>query len=137
MVHVPLYVSEKFKGRSGQGLFGDVVMEIDWSVGQILDALERTGLDRHTLMIFTSDNGAPWLSYGDHAGSAAPLREGKGTSFEGGIRVPTLMRWPGRIPGGTQCNELAATIDLFPTVAALIGAQSCPDTRSMAGTSGP
>ena len=122
MVHVPLYVSGKFKGRSGQGLFGDVVMEIDWSVGQILDALERTGLDRHTLMIFTSDNG-PWLSYGDHAGSAAPLREGKGTSFEGGIRVPTLMRWPGRIPAGTQCNELAATIDLFPTVAGLIGAQ--------------
>ncbi len=122
MVHVPLYVSEKFKGRSGRGLFGDVVMEIDWSVGQILHALKRTGLDRHTLMIFTSDNG-PWLSYGDHAGSAAPLREGKGTSFEGGIRVPTLMRWPGRIPAGTECGELAATIDLFPTVAALIGAE--------------
>ena len=122
MVHVPLYVSDKFKGRSGRGLFGDVVMEIDWSVGQILDALKRTGLDRHTLMIFTSDNG-PWLSYGDHAGSADPLREGKGTSFEGGIRVPTLMRWPGRIPAGTECDELTATIDIFPTVAALIGAK--------------
>lgn len=120
MVHVPLYVSDKFKGRSERGLFGDVVMEIDWSVGQILDALERTHVDRDTLMIFTSDNG-PWLSYGDHAGSAAPLREGKGTSFEGGIRVATLMRWPGRIPAGAECNELASTIDIFPTVAALIG----------------
>ncbi|MFV2067173.1 MAG: sulfatase [Pirellulales bacterium] len=121
MVHVPLFVSDKFKGKSTRGLFGDVVMEIDWSVGQILGAIERNGIDKQTLVIFTSDNG-PWLSYGDHAGSAGPLREGKGTMFEGGCREPTLMRWPGRIPEGTTCDELASTIDLLPTVAALLGA---------------
>ena len=121
MVHVPLYVSENFRGRSGQGLFADVVMEIDWSVGQILQALESHQLTQKTLVIFTTDNG-PWLSYGHHAGSARPLREGKGTMFEGGCRVPTLMRWPGRIPARTTCDELAATIDILPTVAHLIGA---------------
>ncbi len=122
MVHVPLYVSDKFKGKSTRGLFGDVVMEVDWSVGEILKAVKRNGLDENTLVVFTSDNG-PWLSYGDHCGSAGPLREGKGTEFEGGIREPTLMRWPGKIPAGTVCDELASTIDILPTVAALIGAQ--------------
>lgn len=122
MVHVPLYVSDKFRGKSQRGLFGDVVMEVDWSVGQILDTLRRLELEKHTLVVFTSDNG-PWLSYGDHAGSAGPLREGKGTEFEGGIREPTLMWWPGRIPAGTVCDELASTIDLLPTVAALVGGQ--------------
>ncbi|XZE53666.1 sulfatase-like hydrolase/transferase [Planctomycetaceae bacterium SH139] len=122
MVHVPLYVSEKFAGQSGAGLFGDVMMEVDWSVGQILDAIERIGATKNTLVILTSDNG-PWLSYGDHAGSAGPLREGKGTMFEGGYREPTLMRWPSRIPAGTTCDLLASTIDIFPTVAALIGAE--------------
>lgn len=121
MVHVPLYVSDKFKGKSGAGLFGDVVMEVDWSVGQILTALKTNGIDENTLVIFTSDNG-PWLNYGDHAGSAAPLREGKGTMFEGGVREPTIARWPGRIPAGTSCDELAGTIDILPTVAKLIGA---------------
>ncbi len=121
MVHVPLFVSEKFKGKSKRGLFGDVVMEIDWSVGQILAALTRHDLDTNTLVIFTADNG-PWLSYGDHAGSAGPLREGKGTMFEGGCREPTLMRWPGKIPAGSDCNELASTIDILPTIAALIEA---------------
>ena len=101
MVHVPLFVSDKFKDKSGHGLFGDVVMELDWSVGQILAALRRCELDDDTLVVFTSDNG-PWLSYGDHAGSAGPLREGKGTIFEGGIREPTLMRWPGPHPGGRR-----------------------------------
>ncbi len=125
MVHVPLFVSEKFAGKSGAGLFGDVVMEVDWSVGKILDTLRRLGLDRHTLVIFSSDNG-PWLSYGEHAGSAGPLREGKGTTFEGGIRVPTIFWWPGRIPAGTRCDELASTIDVLPTVAALIGAELPP-----------
>jgi len=125
MVHVPLYVSDKFRGKSDRGLFGDVVMEIDWSVGEILGALDRHALDEQTLVIFTSDNG-PWLSYGDHAGSAEPLREGKGTEFEGGIREPTLMRWPGKIPAGAVCDELASTIDVLPTVAALIGA-ALPD----------
>lgn len=122
MVHVPLYVSSKFAGKSGVGLFGDVVMEVDWSVGQILDTLKEVGVDEKTLVIFTTDNG-PWLSYGDHAGSAAPYREGKGTAWEGGIRVPTLMRWPGEIPAGTTCDELACTVDILPTVASMIGAQ--------------
>ncbi|HWL08901.1 MAG TPA: sulfatase [Planctomicrobium sp.] len=121
MPHVPLHVSEKFAGRSQQGTYGDVMMEIDWSVGQILQALDETGLRDQTLVIFTSDNG-PWLSYGNHAGSATPLREGKGTSWEGGVRVPCIVRWPGKIPAGTVCDELAATIDVLPTVAKLIGA---------------
>ena len=125
MVHVPLFVSSKFAGKSTRGLFGDVVMEIDWSVGQILDTLRRLELDRNTLVIFTSDNG-PWLSYGDHAGTAGPLREGKGTSWEGGIREPTIMWWPGQIRSGTTCRELASTIDILPTVAHRIGA-SLPD----------
>ena len=121
MVHVPLFVSDKFKGKSGHGLFGDVVMEIDWSVGQILAAIQRAGVDNNTLVVFTSDNG-PWLSYGEHAGSSGPYREGKGTMFEGGIREPTIMRWPGRIPAGT-CSEFASTIDIVPTFAKLIGAE--------------
>ena len=131
MVHVPLYVSDKFRDKSGVGLFGDVVMEVDWSVGQILDALQRNGIDDQTLVIFTTDNG-PWLNYGNHAGSAGPLREGKGTMFEGGYRVPTVMRWPGQIPAGTTCDELAATIDLLPTVAKLIDAE-VPTERTIDG----
>jgi len=122
MVHVPLFVSEKFRGKTKRGLFGDVVMEIDWSVGQILDTLRRHGLEKRTMVIFTSDNG-PWLSYGDHAGSAKPLREGKGTMFDGGCREPTVMWWPGTIPAGTVCNEPAMTIDVLPTIAHLIGAK--------------
>lgn len=122
MVHVPLYVSDKFEGKSGAGLFGDVVMEVDWSVGQIMGALERNNLQENTLVIFTSDNG-PWLSYGDHAGSAKPLREGKGTMFDGGCRAPCVMWWPGRIRPNSQCDEPAMTIDIFPTVAELIGAE--------------
>ena len=122
MVHVPLYVSDKFRGKSGAGLFGDVVMEVDWSVGQILDAIKRNGIDDNTLVIFTSDNG-PWLNYGNHAGSAGPLREGKGTMWEGGYREPCVMRWPGKIPAGTKCDEFAVTLDMFPTVAQLIGAE--------------
>ena len=121
MPHVPLFVSEKFKGRSKRGLYGDVIMEIDWSVGQILSTLERLGIDEETLVIFTSDNG-PWLSYGDHSGSALPLREGKGTTWDGGTREPTLMRWPGKIPAGKVCREPAMTIDIFPTIAGLVGA---------------
>ncbi len=120
MPHVPLYVSDKFKGKSKHGVFGDVIMEIDWSVGQILDTLKDTGNDENTLVVFTSDNG-PWLSYGDHAGSAGPLREGKGTSWDGGQREPTIMRWPAKIPAGTVCDELAGTIDLLPTIASITG----------------
>ena len=122
MVHVPLYVSDKFKGKSKAGLFGDVMMEVDWSVGQIMKALRRHNLEKDTLFVFTSDNG-PWLNYGDHAGSAAPLREGKGTMFDGGCKEPTLAWWPGTIPGNSVCREPAMTIDLLPTIAGLIGAE--------------
>ena len=127
MVHVPLYVSDKFRGKSERGLFGDVMMEVDWSVGQILDTLRRNRLDRNTLVIFTSDNG-PWLSYGDHCGSAAPLREGKGTMFDGGCRESCIMWWPGRIPADTRCSEPAMTIDVLPTIASLIDAD-LPDHK--------
>ena len=121
--HVPLFVSEKFEGKTERGLYGDVIREIDWGVGQLFDALQRHGIDDNTCVVFTSDNG-PWLSYGDHAGSAKPLREGKGTNFEGGFRVPCLMRWPARIPAGTTCTEIAGTIDLLPTFARITGASA-------------
>ncbi len=121
MPHVPLYVSDKFKGKSGAGLYGDVMMEIDWSVGEVMGALKQHGLEKDTLVIFTSDNG-PWLSYGEHAGSAGPLREGKGTCWEGGTRVPCIMKWPGKIPSGKKNDSMLMTIDLFPTIANLVGA---------------
>ena len=121
MPHVPLFTSEKFAGRSEQGAYGDVIMEIDWSAGEILRTLQENGLSEQTLVIYTSDNG-PWLSYGNHAGSAGPLREGKGTSFEGGVREPCIARWPGKIPAGSTCEELVLSIDIFPTVARLISA---------------
>jgi arylsulfatase A-like enzyme len=120
MPHVPLFVSDKFKGKTGS-LYADVISEIDWSVGQILDTLKRTGLDDQTLVIFTSDNG-PWLSYGNHAGSPGPFREGKGTTFEGGVRVPFVARWPGHIPKGHVAELPAMNIDMLPTLAVLAGA---------------
>ncbi len=122
MPHVPLHVSDKFRGKTERGLFGDVIEEIDWSVGEVLGALKRHHLDDNTLIIFTSDNG-PWLSYGNHAGSAGPLREGKGTSWEGGTREPCLMRWPGHIAAGSVSDDMAMTIDLLPTIAKLTGAE--------------
>ena len=121
MVHTPLGVSDQFRGKSEQGMFGDVMMEIDASVGRILETLRRNGLEEKTLVIFTSDNG-PWLNFGRHAGSALPLREGKGTMFEGGVRVPCIMRWPERISAGTVCDRMAASIDLLPTLASIAGA---------------
>jgi arylsulfatase A-like enzyme len=121
MVHIPLGVSEKFRGKSKQGLYGDVMMEVDWSVGEVLKALERNGIEKNTLVIFTSDNG-PWLNFGNHAGTTGGLREGKGTSWEGGQRVPCIMRWPGIIPAGEICNKLACAIDILPTLAAITGA---------------
>lgn len=120
--HVPLAASKRFKGKSEKGIFGDVLMELDWSVGQILKELKTQGLDENTLVIFTSDNG-PWLNYGDHAGSAGGFREGKGTSFEGGQREPTIMRWPGVIPAGRISNKLLSTIDILPTLVKLTGAR--------------
>ena len=127
MPHVPLGVSDKFRGKTARGLYGDVVEEIDWSVGQVLDAIKKNGLDENTWVIFSSDNG-PWLAYGNHAGSAKPLRDGKTTSWEGGARVPCVMRWPGHIPAGTDTQDMLMTIDLFPTIANLAGAP-LPDCK--------
>lgn len=121
MVHIPLGASAPFRGRSKKGLYGDVMMEVDASVGAILQRLARHGLERDTIVLFTSDNG-PWLNFGAHAGSAGPFREGKGTEFEGGVRVPCAVRWPGRIPAGTVTSRIASTIDLLPTFAAAAGA---------------
>jgi arylsulfatase A-like enzyme len=127
MVHIPLGVSEKFRGKSKQGFYGDVMMEVDWSVGEILKALERNGLEKNTLVIFTSDNG-PWLNFGNHAGNTGGLREGKGTSWEGGQRVPCIMKWPGVIPEGEICSQLASSIDILPTLAEITGA-SLPENK--------
>ena len=118
MVHVPIGVSEKFKGKSGAGLFGDVMEEVDWSVGEVMRSLAKNGLSDNTLVIFTSDNG-PWLTFGNHAGSTGGLREGKGTAWDGGLKVPCIMRWPGKIKPGTVCNNLATTMDLLPTIASI------------------
>lgn len=122
MPHVPLHVSDKFKGKSKQGLYGDVMMELDWSIGQIRKTLEELKLDNNTLLIVTSDNG-PWFNYGNHAGTTSGLREGKGTSFEGGQRVPAIMYWKGVTPAGLTCNQLASAIDILPTIAAFTGAK--------------
>ena len=122
MPHVPLYTSENFNEVTEQGRYGDVISEIDWSVGQMMETLEKHGIDENTLIIYASDNG-PWIAYGDHAGSALPLREGKGTTYEGGIRVPCIMRWPGKIPAGTVNDEPIMTIDILPTIAGIIGAE--------------
>ena len=121
MPHVPIFASERFRGRSGAGLYGDVIEELDASVGDILAALQETGVERDTLVLFTSDNG-PWLTYGDHAGITGGLREGKGTAWEGGVRVPLIARWPGQVAPGRVHSGVASTLDLLPTLAALTGA---------------
>lgn len=122
MPHVPLAVSDKFKGKSKQGLYGDVMMELDWSIGQIRETIKKLKLEENTLLIVSSDNG-PWLNYGNHAGSAGGLREGKGTSFEGGQRVPCLMTWKGKIPAGMVANNLSAALDILPTIVEATGAK--------------
>jgi len=127
MPHVPIAASGRFRGKSGAGLYADVLTELDWSVGEIRKALQANGLDQNTIFIFTSDNG-PWLNYGNHAGSAGGLRQGKNTSWEGGLRVPFLVRWPGVVPAGTVNNRLASAIDLLPTLAAAAGAK-LPDRK--------
>lgn len=114
--HVPLFVSDKFKGKSERGLYGDVIMEIDWSVGQIMQALKDNGLEENTMVIFTSDNG-PWLSYGNHAGSALPLREGKGTAWEGGQREPCIIKYPKKLKAGGVIDVPMMAIDMLPTIA--------------------
>jgi len=122
MPHVPIFASEAFAGKTKRGRYGDVIQEIDWSVGEILKTLKDIGQDKNTLIIYTSDNG-PWLPYGKFGGSAAPLRNGKATTWDGGQRVPTVMWWPGRLPKGKVCDKLTSTIDLFPTIAGITGAE--------------
>lgn len=122
MPHVPLAASAKFKGKSGAGLFGDVMEEIDWSVGEIMKTLRANGLDKNTIVIFTSDNG-PWLTYGNHAGNTGGLREGKGTAWEGGVRVPFIIHWPAQIAPAAVCNNMAASMDLLPTLINICGAK--------------
>ncbi len=120
MPHVPIYVSDKFRGKSGQGLYGDVIMEIDWSVGQINQALKECGIEDDTLVILSSDNG-PWIVYGNHAGQT-PFREAKGTTFDGGIRSACIMKYPGKIAAGSESEQMFSTVDLMPTLAGLAGA---------------
>lgn len=131
MPHVPIFVSEKHAGKSPRGLYGDVVMEIDWSVGQILGKLKALGIDDNTLVVYTSDNG-PWLGYGIDGGSAGPLREGKGSLWEGGVRVPAILRWPGKIPPGRRTDAIAGNLDLMPTFARLAGGK-VPQDRVIDG----
>jgi len=118
--HVPLWAADRFVGTTERGLYGDVISEIDWSLGEILATLERLDLERRTIVAFTSDNG-PWLIFGNHGGSAGPFREGKGTTFEGGHRVPGIVWWPGRIPGDRVSAELVTAMDFLPTFARLAG----------------
>jgi arylsulfatase A-like enzyme len=129
--HTPLEASGTFQGKTKRGAFGDAVSELDWSVGQVLDTLRELKLDKRTLVIFTSDNG-PWLVKGEQGGSARPLRGGKGTTYEGGMREPCVMWWPGTIPADTTCREVAATLDFLPTFAALAGAK-LPADRAIDG----
>jgi arylsulfatase A len=131
MPHVPLFVSEAFDGHSRRGLYGDVIEEIDWSVGQVLSAIREADLSEDTLVVFTSDNG-PWLIFDSHGGSAGPLRDGKGCTWEGGMRVPCVVWRPGTVPSGEVRSDMASTLDLLPTFAALAGA-SPPGNRPLDG----
>ena len=123
MPHVPLFVSEQFRGKSKRGLYGDAVEEIDWNVGRFLDYLDTKGLAENTLVIFASDNG-PWLSFKEEGGSADPLRGGKFSYYEGGVRVPCIIRWKGVVPAGVTSDAIIASIDLFPTIMHYAGSHS-------------
>ncbi len=129
--HVPLFRSPEFAGVSSRGLYGDVVEEIDWGVGDILQTLRTLKLSQRPLVFFTSDNG-PWLSYGDRGGSAGLLRDGKGSTWEGGMREPTIAWWPGTVPAGTVSQELGSTMDIFTTSLKLAGAE-LPEDRIIDG----
>ena len=131
MPHTPLHASEQFRGKSPRGLYGDVIEELDWNTGRLLDAIGELGLDERTLVVFTSDNG-PWHVRGEQGGSATPLRAGKGTTYEGGMRVPFIARWPGRVPAGKTSREPLSHLDLLPTIAALTGA-AAPSDRTIDG----
>ncbi|MCU0795191.1 MAG: sulfatase [Akkermansiaceae bacterium] len=119
MPHVPLYCRDEFKGKSGAGLYGDVIMEIDWSVGRIMETLREAGVEKNTIILLTSDNG-PWEEFGNHAGKT-PFREHKGTSFEGGVRSALTVKFPRELQPGTVNDRAFASIDLYPTLAALAG----------------
>ncbi len=127
MPHVPIYVSEKFKGKSGKGLYADVIMELDWSVGEVINTLKKYKLEENTLLIVASDNG-PWLPFGNHAGVTNGLRESKGTSWDGGVRVPCLMYWKGKLKKDIKVNTPLMTIDILPTIASLVNAP-LPDKK--------
>ena len=131
MPHIPLFASKNFKGKSERGPYGDTIEEIDWSVGEIMKTLRENNLDENTLVIYTSDNG-PWKLKEGRGGSAYPLRGYKFQTYEGGMRVPCIMSWKGKIPSGTVCDEIGATIDLLPTFANLAGAK-IPDDRIIDG----
>lgn len=131
MPHVPIYASPEFEGKSGRGLYGDVIQELDWSVGEILKKLGEKGILENTLIVFSSDNG-PWLVMEDHGGSAGPLREGKQFTFEGGVRVPTVAMWKGKIDPGQTYENLATQMDWFPTFCILVGAE-IPQDREIDG----
>ncbi|WP_100629059.1 sulfatase family protein [Algoriphagus formosus] len=131
MPHVPIYASPEFEGSSDRGLYGDVIQEIDWSVGEILKKLEEKGLMENTMIVFSSDNG-PWLVMEDHGGSAGSLREGKQYTFEGGVRVPTVAMWKGKIDPGQVYEEMATQMDWFPTFCKLVGAE-IPQDRAIDG----
>jgi arylsulfatase A-like enzyme len=131
MPHTNLFVSEQFKGKSDRGLYGDAIMEVDWSCGEIVKKLKELGIDENTLIVFSSDNG-PTPKYGYDGGSAGPLRGAKGSMYEGGMRVPGIFRWPENIPSGQRSNAMASTIDLLPTFAHLAGAE-IPDDRIIDG----
>ena len=118
--HIPLARSDEFVGHSAGGMYGDVIEEIDWSVGQVLDALRAAGVERNTLVLFTSDNG-PWLPFRDHGGSAGPLKQGKGTTWEGGVRTPAIFWWPGTVRPGVVTG-MGSGLDLLATAASLAGA---------------
>ena len=120
MPHVPLFCSDRFRGKSGKGLYADVMMEIDWSVGEINKALKQSGVDKNTVVVFTSDNG-PWTSYGNHGGQT-PFREAKGTSFDGGARSACIVKHPGHVKPGTVSSRTWSTLDLLPSFAPLAGA---------------
>ncbi len=119
MPHVPLFCSDEFEGKSGKGLYWDVLLEVDWSVGQITTALKECGIDKNTIVILTSDNG-PWISYGNHAG-ITPFREAKGTSFDGGVRSACIIKYPGRIKAGVISSRTFGSVDLLPTLCYLAG----------------
>lgn len=130
--HTPLYASPAQKGKSKRGIYGDVVEEFDNSIGRILKTLKEQGIDKNTIVIFLSDNG-PWLTQGEDGGSAGLLSEGKGSTYEGGMRVPAIARWPGHIPAGVENTALISSLDLFPTILHWAGAE-LPKDRQLDGT---